>query len=124
MAGNEAVGCKTDLIGAMKGREGVRRREAGRRRREVTMAITMGSLIGNQSTEIGRGGSYKIMVFACRNIFCSFGERWEYKSPALVRSYVGILEHKVVKNHLIFNTLRLHGGIAKRRFERLGLWSP
>lgn len=121
MAGDEAVGCKTDLIGAMKGREGARRREAGRRRREVTMARTVGSLIGNQSTEIGRGGSYKIMVFACRNIFCSFGECWEYKSPALVK--ILRWDFGAELNHLIFDTVRLHGGIAKRRFERLDLWS-
>ena len=38
--GNEVVGCKTDRVGAVKGRECARRREAGRIRREVTMART------------------------------------------------------------------------------------
>ena len=36
--GNEAVGCKTDRVGAVKGRECARRREAGWIRREATMA--------------------------------------------------------------------------------------
>ena len=37
IVGNEAVDCKTDRVGAMKCRECATRREAGRRRREVTM---------------------------------------------------------------------------------------
>ena len=42
IVGKEAVGCETDRGGAMKGRECARRREAGRRRREVTMARAVG----------------------------------------------------------------------------------
>lgn len=62
VVGNEAVGCKTDLVGDMKGRDGARRREAGRRRREVTMAKAVGSLSENESTELCRDLSYKIML--------------------------------------------------------------
>ena len=36
--GNEAAGWRADLLGLMKGRGVERRREAGRRRREATMA--------------------------------------------------------------------------------------
>lgn len=52
--GNEAAGCKTDLVGGMKGREDARRREAGRRRREATMARAVRSFSGTQSTEMCR----------------------------------------------------------------------
>lgn len=66
IAGNEAAGCKTDRVGAIKGREAARRREAGRRRREVTMARAVGDLIGTQTTAISRDRSYKTMLCVCR----------------------------------------------------------
>lgn len=63
IVGNEAAGCKTDRVGAMRGE---RRREAGRRRREVIIARAVGSLIENGNAEPCRDRSYKDMLCACR----------------------------------------------------------
>ena len=65
MVGNEAADCKTDLVGAMKGREGARRRVAGRRRREVTMARMVKNLVETPGTEMCRDLGYNIMLCAC-----------------------------------------------------------
>ena len=42
--GNEADSCKAVRVGVMEGRGDARRREAGRRRREVTMARAVDTL--------------------------------------------------------------------------------
>lgn len=64
--GNEAEGCRTVRVGATKGREDARRREAGRRRREVTMARAVDGFVWTQGNGKGRYGSYKIMLCVCR----------------------------------------------------------
>ena len=71
----------------MNGREDARRREAGRRRREVTMARAVGNLIGIQRNEKCRDRSYKIMLCACKRyyeVFAAPPANVESKSPALV----------------------------------------
>ena len=59
IVGIEVVGCKMDRVGVMKGE---RRREAGRRRREATMAKTVGNLTKKGNDEKCEGCCYKTMM--------------------------------------------------------------
>ena len=78
IVGIEIVGCKTDRVGVMKGG---RRREAGRRSREATMAKTVGNLTKKENDEKCRDCCYKTMMLCSldvrRSLTSFIGESWE-----------------------------------------------